>query len=129
MKDELLRMRLTVLLEKTAGANFDALPGWWGNDPAGECRILDDLASGRENWRRAHRRAQSGLEALSRGDLDEAESFAWAANDHYLAALEARIYPSDVRELNSTAGRRGRPKSPEQQPNRPVRPRGRPRKK
>ena len=112
-----LRSRLTRLAAKTASAEGLGPPSWWVGDRAGKRQVLDDAASGRLSWRAAHKAALDGLEALlSNGDRDLAETYAWAATDHYVGALEARtrIRPSEMQALGQTAARRARPrKKPE----------------
>jgi hypothetical protein len=52
--------------------------------------------------------ARLGLEALAKGNCEEAEVCTWVATDHYIAALEARIRPSDMKELGRASQLRGR---------------------
>ena len=109
MTRDSLHRRLTRLLKKTASAASLPPAAWWAGDIAGERRVLDDGESGRLNWAAANRVAQSGLEALADGNLEMAEVCAWAATDHYVAALEARVRPSAIEDLAKKTKRRGRP--------------------
>ena len=101
-----------MLLNKTASATGLRPPGWWvgvGNK-AEERRVGDDMAAGRLAWRAAHGRASQGLDALSQGDIETAQLCVWAATDLYIEALEARLRPSELRELGRASQLRGRPR-------------------
>ena len=106
---DLLRSRLEALLQKTHTAAQLPSGGFWVGDVAGERQVSDDIAAGRLNWRTAHRFAASGLQALDADNLELSQIYAWAATDLYVAALEARVRPSDLQVLGKAAKRRGRP--------------------
>jgi hypothetical protein len=111
VKAELLKERLMLLLQKTTGAErLRWRSGYWVGDKAGERRVLDDMAAGRLHWSSANNMARRGLEALGDGDIEMAELCAWTATDHYLAALEVRVRPSDMKVLNRPSQLRGRPR-------------------
>ncbi|RWO51022.1 hypothetical protein [Mesorhizobium sp.] len=105
-----LHDRLTILVKKTEGADSSRVGGgWWVGDIAGQRQAYDDLAAGRLQWQQANRFAHQGLEALKNADRETASICAWAATDCYVAALEIRVRPSDMRVLKKPAAKRGRP--------------------
>lgn len=83
-------------------------PGGRAGNVADYRRAHDDIAAGRLHWRQAHDEAIDGLYALQNGDLEMARFCAWQATDFYIAALEGRIRPQDLRELRQPAKPRGR---------------------
>ena len=99
-----------MLLNKTASATGLRAPGWWVGNKADERRTRDDMAAGRLVWHAAHGKARQGLDALSQGDVEVAQLCAWAATDFYIEALEARLRPSELRELGRGSQLRGRPR-------------------
>lgn len=105
-----LLARLMTLREKTDGGAQQRGGGYWVGDAAGERVVLDDLQAGRLHWWSAHDLATAGIEALEAGNRSEAETYAWAATDQYVAALEARLRPSDMGVLYRPAKKRGRPR-------------------
>ena len=110
MDRDALRRRLTALAEKTKGTDGQPLGGFWVGDVAGERAALDDLVAGRLHWRTAHQHAVAGLQALEQGDLEMARVCATEGHDLFTEALEIRVRPSDVKVLERTARRRGRPR-------------------
>ncbi len=110
MDDGALRRRLEAVVEKTMSAQELPPASYWVDDVAGERRVQDDMDAGRFNWRAAHRNALAGITALEKGDLETAELCAWAATGFYIAALEARVRPSDMDVLQKPARRRGAPR-------------------
>lgn len=105
----LLLRRLNLLIKKTKSADGLSLGGYWVGDTAGKRVADDDFAAGRLYWTAAHRCARAGVGALEAGDLETARLQAWQATDHYVAALETRVRPSDLAMLRKPARRRGRP--------------------
>ena len=105
-----LHGRLIALLKKTKSAAGLPAGGFWVGDVAGERCVGDDMAAGRLNWRASHQCARSGMTALEDGNLELAQSYVWQATDLYIAALEARVRPSDMKVLDKPAERRGRPR-------------------
>jgi hypothetical protein len=122
-----LRELLVELREKTAGGALIAVPAWWGENNADERRVYDDLKSGRLHLRSAHNAAADGLEAVDRGDFDTAKWYYDIAKSFYIAALEARMRPSDLENLGRSAAPRGRPKK-DREATGQAKKRGRPRK-
>jgi hypothetical protein len=113
MNRDALQRRLTRLLEATVSAKGFQHSSWWVGDKAGERRVFDDYAAGREHWRSAHNLAQQGLKALEKDDLEMAELCAWTATDLYVATLEIwvkRVRPPDRPKLTRSAEKRGRPR-------------------
>ncbi|WP_442753859.1 hypothetical protein ACNHKD_12745 [Methylocystis sp. JAN1] len=107
MNDDLIRSRLTNLLEKTASAENLSGGGYWVGDKAEERRVLDDWKTGRLSWKMVRRAAKLGLEALDNGDHEAALEFAWMSTSYYIEVLENRVRPSDLAELGRPAKKRG----------------------
>ena len=107
---DMIRRRLDRIMANTRTAAAIEPPAWWVGDTAGERKVHDDLDSGRLSWREAHRCALRGIAAIDGGDAETAEILVWAATDHYVAALEARVRPSDIANLGEPIARRGRPR-------------------
>jgi len=85
-----------------------ANPGFWVGDKAAERRAIDDLRAGRLHWRSAHDHARRGIEALDAGDMDLAETCLNLARRSRWVALEAKLTPAIVADLNNSARPRGR---------------------
>lgn len=104
-----LKRRLLRLQEATASAASADVGGWWVGDVAGERQVADNISAGRLSWRAAHRCAKAGLAALAEDNLEMAQTYAWEATDHFIAAVLSRLRPSDLAVLEKPAARRGRP--------------------
>jgi hypothetical protein len=108
--EDAVRYRLTSLKMKMEGAKKLGYAGFWVGDRAGERKVLDDLATGRLEWRSGYNAAVRGLESLDNGDAVGALAFAWIATGYYISAIERRIRPEELAELSRTSQRRGRRK-------------------
>lgn len=111
MNEDVARIRLKHIADRTANADGFEPAAWWDGDRAGERRAIDDLKAGKLHWQSARCIALLGLEKLEEGDIESATEFACIASGFYIEALEAwlaRVKPSDLPSM-APAKRRGRP--------------------
>jgi hypothetical protein len=128
-----IRRQLVELLAKTASARDlpfgfvgkerakarygDAAKSYFlENEPASAAakrQWADNEAAGRTFWHYAHQDAETGLAAFDEGKPEAAEGWLNMALRWYVAALEARVQPGDLKALSEPSARRGRgPKRP-----------------
>jgi hypothetical protein len=106
-----LRTGLNWILRITESARTlpaDGIVGYWDGDIAGERQVRDNWAAGRAHWHTAHANAKHGLEALERGDLEQANMWLQQAKTFCIEALLKRVQPEDLAALARPSKKRGR---------------------
>jgi hypothetical protein len=112
MNEDVVRLRLQHIADRTAAAEGFPPAVWWEGQRAAERRVRDDLAGGRLQWQAANRWARRGLRALEAKDFETATELAWHASRFYIDALEnwiSRVKPSELPSMEP-AKLRGRKK-------------------